>query len=216
MCVLRLGRDGDFEERRGIFSSPTFPINILEISWARPLFLPRAEFEMKQCRSPGASKRKSLWVMQLWSQSNDSARRKRHPLLISWVHVSAEQHPQSRSYIWSKTTPGQDNFPALQKGKASSPLSSPFPSSDPTPSPSVPGGVHQGSHRPQGSDRSPRHRHRDVEIGSPRPAPGSSPFPSPEVIYFVVCTHRKQGAAPCSPPAMTHQIILPPNIPSGC
>lgn len=175
---------------------------------------------MKQCRSLGASTRKSLWVMQLcyllWSQSPDSSRRKLHPLLIPWGWVGAEQHPHSRSYIWSETTPGQDNVPALQKGKGSSPLSSPFPSSDPSPSPSVTRGVCQGSHRPEGSDRSPHHPYREIETGSPRPAPGSSPFPSPEVIYFVVCTHRKQGAAPCSPLAMTHQIILPPNIPSGC
>lgn len=100
-----------------------------EIFWVCPLFLPRAELKVKRCHSPGASTRKSLWVMKLhdmpWSQSTDPARREQHPLVISWVWVGAEQHPHSEPCVWS-SGPRQLPSPAEGQRLISSFLPLPF------------------------------------------------------------------------------------------
>lgn len=154
---------------------------------------------MKPCCSPGPAQGEPCG--DALESKDCSSTETLHLFLISWVPAGAEQHLQpwsSTPSLWTKapsqpctliSSPSPLLLPPLHHPRAQRyTLENP---SATTPLPAA-----------------PRNR--------PPPAPGSSPFPSAEVIYFVVCTHRKQGAAPCSPPAMTHQIILPPNIPSGC
>lgn len=151
--------------------------------------LPRAEIDVKQCCSPGAGTRKTHGWGRCCGVRALIQQGEPLPLLIygyQQVHSSIFWH----TTLWTKTT----RLPC--RISSSSPLLL---------TPEVCSG---GPSLTTPKNKAPRHR-------SPA-APSSSPFLSTEVSYFVVCTHRKQGAAPCPPLSMTHQIILPPNIPSGC